>query len=320
MEPLLEVKDLRTEFFTKKGITTAVDGVSFRVDKGQTLGLVGESGCGKSVTSMSILRLLPEKTSRIPSGEILFDGKDLLKVSISEMQSIRGRDISMIFQDSLSALNPVVKVGKQIVEAVLAHQKMSRANAEQLAIDMLKRVGIPSPGQRAKEYPHQLSGGMRQRIMIAMALCCNAKLLIADEPTTALDVTIQAQILDLIEKIKTEGDRSVILITHDMGVIAEMTDQVAVMYAGKIMEIASTRELFAEPLHPYSRGLLESIPRPDIATDRLYAIPGTVPSPDEIKRGCRFCSRCDCKMLICSEVEPGLRMINNRQVRCHLYR
>ncbi|HCZ06371.1 MAG TPA: peptide ABC transporter ATP-binding protein [Thermotogae bacterium] len=303
--PILQVKDLRTYFYTEDGVVKAVDGVSFEVYEGETLGIVGESGCGKSVTSLSILRLLDEK-GRIESGEIIYKGKNLLELSESEMRKIRGNEIAMIFQEPMTALNPVYTIGDQIMEAIILHQGLSKDEARKLAIDMLRKVGIPEPEKRVDEYPHELSGGMRQRAMIAMALSCNPSILIADEPTTALDVTIQAQILELMQQLQKEYGMSIIMITHDLGVIAEMSDRVLVMYAGKVVEHASVRELFKNPKHPYTWGLMNSIPRLDIEYERLYAIPGTVPDALHFPEGCRFHTRCEFATDKCRSEEPPL--------------
>ena len=319
-ENLIEVKKLVTQFSGKNGTVTAVDGVSFHVKRGETLGIVGESGCGKSVTSMSILRLIPKQTGKIASGEILFEGRDLAKLSEKEMRQIRGNEIAMIFQDSMTGLNPVMTIGKQLVETITAHSKMDKKEAWARAEEMLTKVGIPSPAQRLKEFPHQLSGGMRQRVMIAMALSCNASLFIADEPTTALDVTIQAQILELMRELTEKENKSLMLITHDMGVVAEMADDVMVMYAGKEMEYGDVRSIFKDPLHPYTRGLLKSIPRLDQSSDDpLFNIPGSVPDLSEMPKGCRFCTRCPEADKRCREQEPGLYDVNGRQVRCWKY-
>lgn len=319
-ENLIEVKKLVTQFSGKNGTVTAVDGVSFHLEKGKTLGIVGESGCGKSVTSMSILRLIPAQTGKIASGEILFEGRDLTKLSEKEIRQIRGNEIAMIFQDSMTGLNPVMTIGKQLTETITAHSKMDKKQARDRAEEMLKKVGIPSPAQRLKEYPHQLSGGMRQRVMIAMALSCNASLFIADEPTTALDVTIQAQILELMRELKEKENKSIMLITHDMGVVAEMADDVMVMYAGKEMEYGDVRSIFKDPLHPYTQGLLKSIPRLDQASaERLFNIPGSVPDLSEMPKGCRFCTRCSEAAEECRFREPGLYEVKGRKVRCFKY-
>lgn len=319
-ENLIEVKKLVTQFSGKNGTVTAVDGVSFSIKRGKTLGIVGESGCGKSVTSMSILRLIPPQSGKIASGEILFEGKDLTKLSDKEIRQIRGNEIAMIFQDSMTGLNPVMTIGKQLVETITAHSKMDKKEAWERAEEMLIKVGIPSPAQRLKEYPHQLSGGMRQRVMIAMALSCNAALFIADEPTTALDVTIQAQILELMKELKEKENKSIMLITHDMGVVAEMADDVMVMYAGKEMEYGDVRRIFKNPLHPYTQGLLKSIPRLDQdSAERLFNIPGSVPDLSEMPKGCRFCTRCLEARDKCFAQEPGLYEIEGQKVRCWKY-
>lgn len=319
-ENLIEVKKLVTQFSGKNGTVTAVDGVSFSIKRGKTLGIVGESGCGKSVTSMSILRLIPPQSGKIASGEILFEGKDLTKLSDKEIRQIRGNEIAMIFQDSMTGLNPVMTIGKQLVETITAHSKMDKKEAWERAEEMLMKVGIPSPAQRLKEYPHQLSGGMRQRVMIAMALSCNAALFIADEPTTALDVTIQAQILELMKELKEKENKSIMLITHDMGVVAEMADDVMVMYAGKEMEYGDVRRIFKHPLHPYTQGLLKSIPRLDQdSAERLFNIPGSVPDLSEMPKGCRFCTRCLEARDKCFAQEPGLYEIEGQKVRCWKY-
>lgn len=319
-ENLIEVKKLVTRFSGKNGTVTAVDGVSFNIKKGKTLGIVGESGCGKSVTSMSILRLLPPRSGRIASGEILFKGKDLTKLSNKEIRQIRGNEIAMIFQDSMTGLNPVMTVGKQLVETITAHHKTDRKRAMERAGEMLEKVGIPSPYQRLKEYPYQLSGGMRQRVMIAMALSCDASLFIADEPTTALDVTIQAQILELMKELQEKEGKSIMLITHDMGVVAEMADDVMVMYAGKEMEYGDVKGIFKNPLHPYTQGLLKSIPHLDQDSAlRLFNIPGSVPDLSDMPKGCRFCTRCSEARDKCREQEPGLYESGNQKVRCWNY-
>ena len=320
-QPILQVQQLVTQFRTKNGYITAVDKVSFTVHKGETLGIVGESGCGKSVTSLSILRLLPGGIGRIAQGQILFKGEDLVKKSSRELSRIRGKDIAMIFQDSMTSLNPVLTVGYQLEETIAVHMKAPRSEIRKQALDILTRVGVSAPEQRLKEFPHQLSGGMRQRVMIAMALSCSPSLLIADEPTTALDVTIQAQIIDLMVELKDKIDAAIMLITHDMGVVAEMADSIMVMYAGQIVEYGTARQIFGEPLHPYTRGLLSSIPRLDKDTKRLYAIEGTVPSLGALQEGCRFCVRCDCAMYICGETcPPVFEAPDGRQVRCWKYR
>lgn len=306
MPPLLSVRGLKTYFQSEEGLVPAVDGVSFDLKKGGTLGIVGESGSGKSVTSLSIMRLIPSPPGKIVDGEILFEGEDLLKKSPAEMRKIRGNDISMIFQEPMTSLNPVFTIGDQIMEAIILHQKLDKKEAREKAIDMLRLVGIPEPQRRVDEYPHQLSGGMRQRVMIAMALSCNPKLLIADEPTTALDVTIQAQILDLMRKLRDELGTSIILITHDLGVIAEMVEEVIVMYAGKIVERTDVRSLFRDPKHPYTEGLLGSLPKLGEKADRLQTIEGVVPSPFNMPTGCRFHPRCQYARDICREEQPEL--------------
>jgi oligopeptide/dipeptide ABC transporter ATP-binding protein len=307
MAKLLEIKNLRTYFYTDDGVARSVDGVSYDIDRGETLGVVGESGCGKSVTALSIMRLIPDPPGKITGGEILFNGRNLLELSEEQMRGIRGNDISMIFQEPMTSLNPVFTVGRQIDETVILHQKVSKAEARNRSIEMLKLVGIPAPEQRYKEYPHQLSGGMRQRVMIAMALACNPSLLIADEPTTALDVTVQAQILELITRLQEEFGMGVIMITHDLGVIAEVSDRVAVMYAAKIVEYATADEVFYNPKHPYTIGLLKSIPRlGDDSRARLATIEGTVPAPTNFPVGCHFCTRCQYADALCLNDEPPL--------------
>ena len=299
MSSLLEVSDLGTWFYTRQGIVKAVDGVDFEVAAGETLAIVGESGCGKSMTALSLMRLIPDPPGRIVSGSIKLAGRDLLKISEEEMRDVRGNEISMIFQEPMTSLNPVMTIGKQISEALILHRDMDRKQAMKRAIEMLELVRIPEPAQLAKEYPHQLSGGMRQRAMIAMALACNPKVLIADEPTTALDVTIQAQILELIVELQREFSAAVILITHDLGVVAETAHRVIVMYAGRKVEEATVGELFARPLHPYTVGLMNSIPRLDLmrgqadrSQERLQEIPGIVPPLFDLPSGCAFAPRC----------------------------
>jgi len=291
-EPLLRVSDLQTHFFTDAGVVRAVDGVSFDVYAGQTLAVVGESGSGKSVSALSILRLVPEPPGRIVGGSVFFKGRNLLEASAREVRSIRGKEISMIFQEPMTSLNPVFTCGEQIIETLVVHEKIGRRAARQRAIEMLDLVGIPSPAQRVDEYPHQMSGGMRQRVMIAMALACHPAVLIADEPTTALDVTIQAQILELLRRLQREMGMAVILITHDLGVVAETADHVAVMYAGRVVEYCDVRSAFRKPLHPYTAGLQASLPRLDATLDRLRVIPGSVPNPARFPVGCRFHPRC----------------------------
>src|SRR5215469_8312441 len=306
---LLEVENLQTHFRTPEGINRAVDGVSFHVDEGETLAIVGESGCGKSVTSMSLMRLIPEPPGKI-SGAIRFRGKDLLKLSDREMREIRGNDISMIFQEPMTSLNPVLTVGRQIGETLRLHQRLDRDAAEKRAVELLALVGIPEPARRVREYPHQLSGGMRQRVMIAISLACNPRLLIADEPTTALDVTIQAQILQLMLDLKRRVGAAVILITHDLGVVAEVAERVMVMYAGRKVEEAPVAELFRSPRHPYTRGLLSAVPKLGAslaaAQTRLAEIPGVVPNLTRRIEGCVFASRCPIATDLCRQVAPAL--------------
>lgn len=315
-QKILQVRDLKTYFFTENGIVKAVDGVDFEVYQGETLGLVGESGCGKSVTAFSIVKLLdyPGKTIQ---GQILFKGDDLLKKNEKQMRKIRGKEISMIFQEPMTSLNPVFTIGFQITEALEVHYNMSKIKARERAIQLLEKVGIPIPDQRIDEYPHQLSGGMRQRTMIAMALACDPSLLIADEPTTSLDVTIQAQILELIKSLLKQFNSSLIMITHDLGVIAEIADRIAVMYAGKIVEYADTRSIFYSPLHPYTFGLLTSIPRLDMEIEKLESIPGVVPDPLHFPEGCKFHPRCIFATDKCRKEEPLLTEADNKHlVRC----
>ncbi|WP_353211463.1 ABC transporter ATP-binding protein [Rhodovarius sp.] len=320
-EPLLSVEQLQTHFATSDGINRAVDGVSFHVNAGETLAIVGESGCGKSVTAMSILRLIPEPPGKI-AGAIKFQGKDLLKLSDREMRAIRGNSISMIFQEPMTSLNPVLTVGRQIGETLRLHQGLSAHQAEERAIEMLELVGIPEARRRVREYPHQLSGGMRQRVMIAIALACNPKLLIADEPTTALDVTIQAQILDLMRDLKHRVGAAIVLITHDLGVVAEVAERVIVMYAGRKVEEATVAQLFAKPRHPYTQGLLGSVPKLGSSltgeTSRLAEIPGLVPSLKRKLDGCVFASRCQYATDLCRQVVPGLEeKVPGHIAACH---
>jgi peptide/nickel transport system ATP-binding protein/oligopeptide transport system ATP-binding protein len=320
---LLEVKNLETHFPTRAGLVRAVNDVSFSLDRGELLGLVGESGCGKSITALSIMRLIapPGKTV---GGEILFEDKNLLALSNAEMRAIRGDDIAMIFQDPMTSLNPVYTVGEQIAEALRLHRKLSRKAAREAAIKAMSEVSIPDPARRASDYPHQLSGGMRQRVMIAMALACDPKLLIADEPTTALDVTIQAQILELLDELRKTRELAVLLITHDLGVVAEVADRVAVMYTGKIVEESPVEELFARPKHPYTEGLLRSVPKLTaehvLKLERLETIEGTVPSPTNLPPGCHFAPRCPYRMQRCVEGEIPLYPIGDEvTARCVLY-
>lgn len=320
MTPILEVTNLRTYFHGKDGVVPAVDGISFSVEVGQTLSIVGESGCGKSVTALSILQLMPTHAARIETGSsIRLRGEELLGKTPRQMCEIRGNDIAMIFQDPMTSLNPVMTIGRQLSESFMAHKHLSRKDAWAQSIDMLKKVGIPAPEQRVKEYPHQLSGGMKQRVMIAMALSCQPSLLIADEPTTALDVTIQAQILELMAELKQQMNTAILLITHDMGVVAEMSDQVLVMYAGHLMEYASATDLFQNPLHPYTQGLLASIPRLDQEVEHLHTIKGNVPNLYDMPHGCRFCTRCPHAEERCFLKEPGVYLHGNSQVKCFLY-
>lgn len=319
MEKILQVKDLQVSFSTYGGEVQAVRGVSFDLHKGETLAIVGESGCGKSVTSQSIMRLIPEPPGRIVGGEILFNNNDLIKLKEPELRKIRGANISMIFQDPMTALNPTLTIGEQIMEGIMEHEKISRAEAKKAAVDMLKLVGISSPEARLKQYPHQFSGGMRQRIVIAMALVCRPDVLIADEPTTALDVTIQAQILELFRDIQKKTGVSIILITHDLGVVAQVADRVAVMYAGKIVEIGSRREIFYRPQHPYTIGLLQSVPRLDIEKAELVPIPGTPPDLFSPPAGCAFAARCKYSMEVCERVYPVQSLLSNLHlVNCWL--
>lgn len=317
MTAILEVQKLRTRFKTDYGKVAVVDGVDFSIKEGETLGVVGESGCGKSVTSLSIMRLLAENGSS--EGHIFYEGKDLLQISEKQMQKIRGNDIAMIFQEPMTSLNPLQTVGRQIEEAVLLHRKSSKAEAKKRAIEMLKAVGMPRPDEIYGEYPHQLSGGMRQRVMIAMAMSCEPKLIIADEPTTALDVTIQAQILELMQKVKEETNTSIMLITHDLGVVAEMCDRVIVMYAGQVVEEADKYELFENPKHPYTIGLMNSVPDLEEEVEFLETIPGSVPLAHQMPTGCRFAPRCSKAMPICHEQEPELFKLQDQQCRCWLY-
>ena len=315
---LLEVKDLETEFKVKRGTVKAVNGVSFEVDKGEILAVVGESGSGKSVTSLSVMGLIRDP-GRVAGGEILFNGENLLKKSTKEMQAVRGDKISMIFQEPMTSLNPVYRVKDQIMETILTHTTMNKKEALKRAIEMLDLVGIPAPEQRVNDYPHQMSGGMRQRVMISMALACDPELLIADEPTTALDVTIQAQILDLINRLREKLGMAVLLITHDLGVVAETADKVVVMYCGRVVEQATVEQLFTKPLHPYTQGLLDSIPKMDEDRERLYMIKGIVPDPIHLPKGCSFADRCDKCMEKCREHMPKLSVTEDgRKVRCFL--
>jgi peptide/nickel transport system ATP-binding protein/oligopeptide transport system ATP-binding protein len=321
MEKLLEVKNLKTCFYTEDGIVQAIDGVDFYIKPGETLGVVGESGCGKSVTSLSILRLIQTPPGKIlEDSEIYLEGQNLLALSEKEMRQIRGNKISMIFQEPMTSLNPVFKIGNQISEVLVLHQGMNKEQARQKSIEMLKLVGISRPEKVVDDYPHSLSGGMRQRVMIAMALACNPQLLIADEPTTALDVTIQAQILELMKKLKTDLNASVMLITHNLGVVAETCQRIIVMYAGKIVEEGDVYSIFEEPKHPYTQGLLKSIPNIEIKQTKLDSIPGMVPNPLNMPKGCKFEPRCERALEICKTKEPDLTNLGvERNVRCFLY-
>ncbi len=322
-EPLLEVRGLKTRFSLEEGSVLAVDDVSFSIPPGGTLGVVGESGCGKSVTALSVMRLVPDPPGKVVGGEIRFKGRELLALPEEEMRRIRGNQISMIFQEPMTSLNPVYTVGEQIGETVRLHQKLDRKRAKERAVEMLRQVGIPAPEQRVEAYPHQLSGGMRQRVMIAMALACNPELLIADEPTTALDVTIQAQILELLKRLQAERGMAVMLITHDLGVVAESCDAVVVMYAGRVVEQAPVRALFRRPAHPYTAGLLRSIPslqevQSGAGRPRLKTIPGMVPSLRNLPVGCRFRDRCERALEVCARVDPPLELKRDGQsAACH---
>jgi len=314
---LLEIKGLKTYFQTDEGVVPAVDGVDITVYEGETVGIVGESGCGKSVTSLTTMRLTPGK---VVDGSITFEGRDLLALSDEEIRKVRGNEMAMIFQEPMTSLNPVFTIGQQIGEAVEIHTQYNKQQARQRTIEMLKLVGIPRAEQIVDEYPHQLSGGMRQRVMIAMAMSCNPKLLIADEPTTALDVTIQAQILDLMRELKEEHNTAIMMITHDLGVVAEMCDRVVVMYAGKVVEEADVVTLFTNPKHPYTQGLMKSIPRLDGTEQRLYSIKGSVPIPGSLRKGCTFAPRCEYATDICREGVPELvKVEEGHSCRCWLY-
>lgn len=316
-EVLLRVSDLATHFHTEEGVVKAVDGVDFEVRRGEVVGVVGESGCGKSMTSMSILRLVPKPQGKIVRGQMIFEGKDLLSLSEEEMRKIRGNRIALISQDPMTSLNPVLTIGEQIMEAIMLHQGLDKHAAKNKAIEMLRKVGIPSPEKRVDEYPHQFSGGMRQRAIIAMALSCEPQLLIADEPTTALDVTIQAQILDLMREIKEKSGAGILFITHDLGVVAEMCDFVCVMYAGKVVEATDVFTLFKTPSHPYTIGLLKSIPRLDDVKERLEPIDGQPPSLSKLPPGCSFAARCPEVQDVCRKKEPELKQVGvNQFARC----
>ncbi|MCL4408232.1 MAG: ABC transporter ATP-binding protein [Thermotogae bacterium] len=317
---LLEVKDLHTVFHTEDGTVEAVSGVNFEVYDGETLGIVGESGCGKSVTSLSIMRLLPKQTGEITKGEIIFKGKNILKLSDQEMRHVRGKEIAMIFQEPMTALNPVYTAGEQVAEMVELHLGMNKKDAYNYAVEMFKKVGIPMPEKRVYNYPHELSGGLRQRVMIAMALSCNPSLLIADEPTTALDVTIQAQVLDLMRNLLKEYNSSLIMITHDLGVVAEIAQRVAVMYAGQVVEYGNVITVFKNPSHPYTIGLMRAIPRPDVEVERLVSIEGNVPDLFHMPKGCRFNNRCPYAIDKCMEMPPLFEVEPGHFSRCWRYK
>ena len=319
MEKMIQIKNLHVQFSTYGGQVQAVRGVSFDLHKGETLAIVGESGCGKSVTSQSIMRLIPAPPGKITSGSILFKGQDLTKLSEKKMRDIRGADISMIFQDPMTALNPTLRVGEQIAENIMQHENISKEKAKEKAFETLELVGIPNPKERLKQYPHEFSGGMRQRIVIAMALVCNPEVLIADEPTTALDVTIQAQILELFKDIQQKTDVSIVLITHDLGVVAQVADRIAVMYAGKIVEIGTRRDIFYTPQHPYTKGLLRSVPRLDLYESELVPIAGSPPDLFAPPSGCSFAPRCPYVMEVCDRMYPvSTKLKESHQVHCWL--
>ncbi|MGG7620952.1 ABC transporter ATP-binding protein [Bacillus coreaensis] len=318
--PVLDVKQLQTTFFSSDGEIPAVDQISFSVNKGEILGIVGESGCGKSVTSLSIMKLIPQPPGKITNGEIWLNGENLVQASEKRMREIRGNEVAMIFQEPMTSLNPLFTIGNQLIEGVRIHKKMNKKEARSEAIQMLKLVGLPRAEQIIDEYPHQLSGGMRQRVMIAMALSCHPRLLIADEPTTALDVTIQAQILALMKDLNEKLDTAIVMITHDLGVVADLCQRVIVMYAGKIVEEAEVRDIFKNPKHPYTMGLLQSVPDVREKQERLYSIPGNVPKPGSIQKGCRFAARCDKAHDRCYIEDPKLYQLGNGQsVRCFLH-
>ena len=318
-DTIFQIKGLKTQFFTSKGIVPAVDGVDITVKKGEAVGVVGESGCGKSMTAMSVMQLL-QYPGRVVDGQILLGGEDLLKKTKKEMDDIRGNRISMIFQEPMTSLNPVYTIGKQVSEAILTHENVSKEEAKKRTIDIFRKVGIPEPEKRYSVYPHQLSGGLRQRVMIGMAMVCNPQLMIADEPTTALDVTIEAQILYLMNRLQKEQGTAIVMITHNLGVVAESCDYVYVMYAGKIMEEAPVKELFKKPLHPYTFGLMNSIPKMTETKEHLYTIKGLVPNLLHLPKGCRFCPRCDKAMKICTMYQPDLyEAEHGHKVRCFLY-
>jgi oligopeptide/dipeptide ABC transporter ATP-binding protein len=320
MQNMIEIEQLETHFYSEEGHVKAVDGVSLNVREGETVCIVGESGCGKSVTAMSIMGLIEEPAGKVVGGAIRFGGRDLLRESKSSLRAIRGNDISMIFQEPMSSLNPVLKIGEQLMEPLIVHLKMSKKQARARAVELIAEVGISRPEQIANSYPHELSGGMLQRIMIAIAISCNPKLLIADEPTTALDVTIQAQILDMLQHIKTQSGTSILMITHDLGVVAEMADYVVVMYAGKVVEEGEVVQLFESPKHPYTQGLLRSKPIINQRQDELYSIPGHVPDPLSLKDSCHFADRCEHCMSICTTQMPTLKQLGpGQKAACWLY-
>jgi peptide/nickel transport system ATP-binding protein/oligopeptide transport system ATP-binding protein len=319
---LLDIRDLFTQFTTDKGVVRAVDGISFTLEAGQTMGVVGESGCGKTVLALSIIRLIPQPPGKIVSGNIIFNGRDLLRLTEAELRTIRGKEISMIFQEPMTALNPVFRIGNQIAEVYRLHRNLPKKDALRQAVESLRQVGIAAPEKRILDYPHQLSGGMRQRVMLAMAMACQPLLMLADEPTTALDVTIQAQILDLMKELKRQAGMSILLITHDLGVIAEAAQTVGVMYAGVLVEFASVRDLFTNPLHPYTVGLMEAVPKIGTGKEdhKLAAIAGSVPTMISAPRGCRFLDRCVRAMDICVEKEPLMIDVKgSHRVKCWLY-
>lgn len=319
-QAILSVQNLKTYFYTERGVALAVDDVSFDIPEGKTLALVGESGCGKSMTALSILGLVPDPPGKIVGGKVMFQDQDLVGLPASEMRNIRGNDVSMIFQEPMTSLNPVFRIGDQIASILRLHQGLSKADAHKSAINLLEQVGIPAPESRVNDYPHQMSGGMRQRVMIAMALACNPKVLIADEPTTALDVTIQAQILDLLRKLQKDRGMAIILITHDLGVVAEMADEVAIMYAGKIIERGSAVTVFGKKAHPYTQGLFNSLPNIDHDDDRLQTIHGQVPAATDFPDGCRFHPRCPKAMKTCTSAEPPASKLDaGHETHCWLY-
>lgn len=319
MERLLQVNNLQTAFRNEGRLQTVVHGISFHVNKGEIVGIVGESGCGKSVTSLSIMRLFHDTPGEIINGEIIYKGENLTQLPEKQMKKYRGKELSMIFQEPMTSLNPVLKIGKQLRESIQLHLKLSKQQAYEHAINILKSVGIPRASDLMTEYPHQLSGGMRQRVMIAMAISCEPSLLIADEPTTALDVTIQAQILNLMKDIQQKSDMGILMITHDLGVVAEVCDRVIVMYAGRVVEDSTVEALFASPKHPYTKGLIDSVPKIGSGNQRLYSIPGTVPNPKNMPIGCKFAARCNDVMDICTREEPNLLEEKGHSCRCWLY-